>query len=107
MRALVLQGLAVDRSWLDPSDPRDATVVLADSRALVWDESAGWRIGLFRSGSPGVRTALDGAVHLGGGPLPDPDELGLRAGSGISEVGRRYRSYTAADGFGEALFAYR
>lgn len=106
VHALAQQGLVIDRSWLDPSDPRDATVVLADSRALVWDEMTGWRIGLFDSGRPGVRTAIEGAVHLGGGPLPIPAELAGRVISGESTARREYRSYMASDGFDDVLRAY-
>jgi hypothetical protein len=106
VHALVQQGLDIDRSWLDPSDPRDATVVLADSRALVWDEMTGWRIGLFGSGKPGARTALEGAVHLGGGPLPTPAELAGRVASGESATRREYRSYVASDGFDDVLRTY-
>ncbi len=106
VHALLQRGLVVDRSWLDPADPRDATIVLGDARALVWDESAGWRIGAFRSGRQGVRTALHGAVHLGGGPLPAPAELARRVRSGVARPERAYRSYAAADGFDEVLSGY-
>jgi Family of unknown function (DUF6292) len=106
VRALLKQGLVVDRSWLDPADPRDATVVLTDTRALVWDEVTGWRVGLFRAGAPGIRTALEGAVHLGGGPLPTPAELSRRAGSGASAPRRQYRTYADSDGFDEVLLGY-
>jgi hypothetical protein len=106
VHALIQQGLAVNRSWLDPTDPRDATIVLADTRALVWDEMTGWRIGLFRSGTQGVRSALDGAVHLGGGPLPSPAEVARRAGGGMSAPERHYRSYADSDGFDEVLLGY-
>jgi len=106
VQALIRQGLVVDRSWLDPSDPRDATIVLEDGRALVWDEVKGWHLGLFRSGRQGLRTVLDDAVHLGGGPLPTPVELAWRAGSGMSVSGREYRSYTDLDGLSEVLLGY-
>jgi hypothetical protein len=106
VRALVDQGLPVDRSWLDPSDPRDATVVLGDARALVWDETAGWRIGRFQSGQQGVRTVLDAAVHLGGGPLPTPAELAHRVAGGTTTSGHGYRSYTDLDGLDDLLRTY-
>ncbi len=106
VRALIGRGLAVDRSWLDPADPRDATIVLRDSHALVWDEMTGWRVGLFRSGEPGVRTVVDAAVHLGGGPLPTPAELAGRLASGVTAPARAYRSYTDSDGLDAALRAY-
>jgi hypothetical protein len=106
VRTLLQQGLIVDRSWLDPSDPRDATVVLGDSRALVWDEVTGWRVGLFRAGEPGVRTTLEGPAHLGGGPLLTPAELAWRVTSGATATRREYRSYADSDGVDEALRAY-
>lgn len=106
VRTLSARGLLVDRSWLDPSDPRDATVVLDDSRALVWDETTGWQFGAFRAGEQGVRTTLDGAVGLGGGPLPAPAELAWRIVSGATAPLVEYRSYTASDGFDEVLRSY-
>ena len=44
---LTAGGLLVERSWLDPRDPRDATIIFSDPAAnvsaeklaLVWDES--------------------------------------------------------------------
>jgi hypothetical protein len=107
VRALVREGLVVDRSWLDPCDPRDATVILGDARALVWDEMTGWRAGVFHHGEQGVRrTTLGDPVHLGGGPLPPPEELAWRACSGTAAFRRVYRSYADADGFDEALHTY-
>jgi Family of unknown function (DUF6292) len=106
VRTLLRQGLIVDRSWLDPSGPRDATVVLGDSRALVWDEMTGWRGGVFRAGEPGVRTTLDDLAHLGGGPLPTPAELAWRVATGAHAARREHRSYADSDGFDEALRAY-
>ena len=107
VRALVQQGLAVDRSWLDPRDPRDATVILDDARALVWDEETGWRVGLFHDGEQGVRTTLGGAAHLGGGVLPTPAELAWRVAAGTTATRREYRSYTDTDGLDEVLHTYR
>lgn len=106
MRTLLQRGLIVDRSWLDPSDPRDATVVLGGSRALVWDETTGWRLGLFQAGEQGVRTVLGGPVHLGGGPLPTPAELAWRVAAGTTASRREHRSYADSDGFHEVLRAY-
>jgi hypothetical protein len=106
VQALIQQGLVIDRSWLDPSDPRDATVVLGDTRALVWDEVTGWRIGVFRSGRQGVRTALAGAAQLGGGVLPAPAELARRVAYGATASRRDHRSYADADGLDEALRAF-
>jgi hypothetical protein len=106
VRTLLRQGLIVERSWLDPSDPRDATVVLGDDRALVWDETAGWRVGRFEAGEPGIRTVLGGPVRLGGGPLPAPAELARRVAAGRDAARRKHRSYADRDGFDEALRAY-
>ena len=106
VQALLRHGLDIDRSWLDPSDPRDATIVLGDSRALVWDEVTGWRVGGYLSGRPGVRTTLTGAAYLGGGVLPSPAELASRVAAGTTEPWREHRSYTDADGIDEALRAY-
>lgn len=106
VRALIEDGLVIDRSWLDPSGPRDATVVLAGSRALVWDETTGWRSGLFRAGEPGARTVLDDLAHLGGGPLPAPAELAWRVAAGTPVARREHRSYADRDGFDERLLRY-
>jgi Family of unknown function (DUF6292) len=106
VQALIQQGLIVDRSWLDPSDPRDATVVIGDTRALVWDEVTGWRIGVFQSGRQGARTELTGAAQLGGGVLPAPVELARRVASGATAPRREYRSYSDSDGLDEALRAF-
>jgi uncharacterized protein DUF6292 len=106
VRELVQEGLVVDRSWLDPSDPRDATVILGDARALVWDEMTGWRVGLFHGGEQGVRTSLGDSAHLGGGPLPAPAELVWRVVAGTTASRREYRSYADADGFDEVLHTY-
>jgi hypothetical protein len=106
VRTLLEQGLVIERSWLDPSDPRDATVIFGDTRALVWDETTGWRIGVFRAGEQGVRTTLGGSVQLGGGPLPTPRELAWRIASGATASRREYRSYADSDGFDEVLRTY-
>ena len=71
---LATGGLLVERSWLDPRDPRDATVIFSDPAAnvsaeklaLVWDEVTGWRRGTYVSGEQGVRTELAGG-NAGGG----------------------------------------
>jgi hypothetical protein len=90
--ALSAGGLQVQRSWLDPSGPRDATIVLAGTRALVFDEVTGWRYGTFVAGQRGVRTALTGVRYVGGGVLLDADELAHRVISGFSAPRREYRS---------------
>lgn len=97
VRVLESAGVQVQQSWLDPKDPRDATIVcliLGQSRALVWDEEVGWRHGLFESGQPGVRTRLAGTTHLGGGVLPTPNEVVSRFTNGTSEPSRKYRAHT-------------
>jgi hypothetical protein len=72
-------GWGVSCSWLDPFDPRDATVVFRSEtnapEALVYDEETGWRVGRFVSGEPGVRTVLAGARTLNAGLLPAPAEV--------------------------------
>jgi hypothetical protein len=105
VQALHAEGLLVDRTWLDPRDPRDATIVL-DSQALVWDESTGWRHGRFVSGRQGVRTVLEGEAHLGGGLLPDPRTLAGALNSN-RPVTPPYRHPETRDGLDEALREWR
>jgi hypothetical protein len=109
VQALQQGGLIVERAWLDPSDPRDATIVLRDAPALVWDEQAGWREGGFVSGEQGVRTVLDSPSLLGGGVLPDPRRLAgaVRAGIALSPAPAAYRSYTDRDGLDDTLLQWR
>lgn len=111
--ALGAGRLRVDGAWIDPSDPRDATIVYAaDTRlgdsgglhALVWDEETGWRAGRLVGGHQGMRTRLADVRHLGGGVLPSPGEVErrLRAGADVPRV--RYRSYRAVrDGLDDAM----
>jgi hypothetical protein len=107
VEALSSHGILVDRSWLDPYDPRDATIVLANSRALVFDEVSGWRHGVFLGGRPRRRTALADVEYLGGGVLPAPEELAQRLLAERSEGRRDYRSYSDIhDGFDDALRGY-
>lgn len=114
VRALAEGGLRPRTSWLDPRDPRDATIVfdglrdgLAPARALVWDEETGWRTGTYASGHQGVRTELTGVTHLGGGVLLEPAEVAGRLSAGVTAPARRHRSYRAAhDGLDDALRAY-
>jgi len=72
VRSLELSGVKVDRSWLDPMGPLDATIVFG-SRALVWNEWTGWTIGAFISGQQGTRTILGNPTNLLDTiePLPD------------------------------------
>jgi hypothetical protein len=109
---LTTGGLQVERSWLDPRDPRDATIIYthpasnvsAEKLALIWDEVAGWRSGIFEGGHQGVRTALSSAVYLGGGLLPDGSEIASRVLAGADEERREYRSAAdLRDGFNDAL----
>jgi hypothetical protein len=112
---LTAGGLTVERSWLDPRNPRDATVIFnhpasnvsAEKLALVWDEVTGWRRGAFVSGEQGVRTVLSGPDYLGGGVLPEDDELIGRLRAGISEPRREYRSFAdIRDGLDDTLRGY-
>lgn len=110
VRALESAGVEVERSWLDPSGPRDATIVyrVPDGRhALVWDEETGWRRGEFRTGRSGLRTVLVGAVHLGGGVIPAPVEVADRLTRDASEAFRRYRHHaTEVERFNARFEAY-
>jgi hypothetical protein len=104
--ALRSNGMQIQRSWLDPTDPRDATIVLAGTRALVFDEVTGWRHGRFVAGLQGVRTQLAEVSYLGGGVLPGADELAHRVINGFSVPRREYRSVADLhDGLDDALRA--
>ena len=109
VQALIADGLKVERSWLDPRDPRDATIVyslpeVTGPCALVWDEVTGWRRGRFSSGRQGVRTELSGVTYLGGGVLPSTAELVGRLVGRACEPYREYRSATdLRDGLDDAL----
>jgi hypothetical protein len=96
VEALTLGGLLVERSWLDPMGPRDATILYASSSkitmALVWDEVTGWRHGRYLGGQQGVRTALETPAYLGGGVLLGGRELTRRVISGESRPRHEYRS---------------
>jgi hypothetical protein len=98
VEALSQGGLAVERSWLDPRNPRDATIIFthpasnvsAEKLALVWDEVTGWRSGVFQSGERGVRPQGTGLVG--------------RVLAGASEPRREYRSVAdRQDGLDSAL----
>lgn len=103
-------GVRVETCWLDPSAPRDATIVTRSGstrRALVWDEETGWREGLFVSGRQGERTKLDGVSYLGGDVLLDGDAVLDRLLIGVSETRRMFRSHTDhTDGFAVRLASH-
>ena len=111
---LARHGVRIHRSWLDPSHPRDITILFTgltgtaiptDMHALVWDEETGWRQGRFESGRPGVRTRLVDATHIGGGVVPTPPEVARRAIAGVSVAARRYRSHADwRDGIDDTLW---
>lgn len=113
VEALRAGGMLVKRSWLDPRDPRDATVVYSDSDdaparldALVWDEITGWRQGQFEDGQAGIRTTLSAARYLGGGVLLDGASLARRVRDEASEPRREYRAVTdLRDGLDDELSA--
>ena len=111
-RSLADSDLQVRRSWLDPRDPRDATIIFTDPTvaavspelALVWDEACGWRVGNFESGEQGTRTVLSSVRHLGGGVLPSAPQVAQRIQTGASEPCREYRSAADLnDGLDDAL----
>ena len=107
VQALNAAGLQVQRSWLDPCDPRDATIVLADGQALVYDEVDGWRRGRFIAGRQGLRTKLAEVSYVGGGVLPDSKKLVYRIVNGHSSPCHEYRRVTdVRDGFDDALRGY-
>lgn len=108
--ALHAGGVHIERGWLDPSGPRDATIVYTVSgttRALVWDEVTGWRNGRYEAGQPGVRTTLSDVSYLGGGVLLSTAELASRLPAGLSGPRIPYRSITDRDGLDEALAGWK
>src|SRR5450755_833058 len=114
VRSLAAGGVHVEENWLDPRNPRDATIIFthpasnvsAEKLALVWDEVTGWRSGVFQSGERGVRTVLSGTAYLGGGVLPEGTGLVGRVLAGASEPRREYRSVAdLQDGLDSALLA--
>ncbi|MFB4313367.1 DUF6292 family protein [Actinomadura sp. 21ATH] len=95
-RALLAAGVELERSWLDPSGPRDATIVCrlkGETRALVWDEESGWRIGGFISGRPGERTQLSDARYLGQEVLPRPEKVAKAVVTDSTHPARKYRDH--------------
>jgi hypothetical protein len=105
--ALQNRGVSVDRSWLDPRDPRDATIVYTvrdETNALVWDEEYGWRVGRYEGGEQGERTRLSGTAHLGGGVLLEPDALAHHLVTGATAPAHKLRSYDdVRDGLDDTL----
>jgi hypothetical protein len=111
---LAAGGLLVECSWLDPRDPRDATIIFSDPAsnvsgeklALVWDEITGWRRGTFVGGEQGVRTELADVSYLGGGVLASEHDLVNRVLAGASEPLCANRSVAdLRDGLDDALLA--
>jgi hypothetical protein len=105
VEALDALGLRVDRSWLDPKGPVDATVV-TDSFALVWDEWRGWVRGDYVSGRQGERTVLENVAELGGGLLLDPRELAVLVRDGRTAAPVARRSADTRDGLFDGLRTY-
>jgi hypothetical protein len=108
MDALAGHGVRISAAWLDPIDPRDATLVLQRpgrrTEALVWDEETGLRAGRFISGRQGERTELAEAAHLGGGVLPAPQDAVRRLLLGVREPRVVHRLHTdVRDGFDDFL----
>jgi hypothetical protein len=107
VRALQNRGVSVDRSWLDPCDPRDVTIVYTardETNALVWDEEHGWRVGRYESGEQGERTRLTGTAHLGGGVLLEPNAMAHRLVTGVTAPEHKLRSYgDVRDGLDDTL----
>jgi|SRR5450755_3052184 hypothetical protein len=116
VRSLAAGGVHVEENWLDPRNPRDATIIFthpasnvsAEKLALVWDEVSGWRYGIFKSGHQGVRTALSSVSYLGGGVLLETPELVGRLLAGTSEPRQQYRSVTDLhDGLDDTLLRHQ
>jgi len=108
VEALTTGGLHIERSWLDPRGPRDATILYSapagEIMALVWDEETGWRCGNYLKGRQGLRTELAGASYLGGGVLLDAREVTRRLDEHVSEPRTQFRSADDLhDGLDDAL----
>ena len=96
-QALREAGTELERSWLDPRSPRDATILcrLEDRTCgLVWDEESGWRVGGFVSGRPGERTRLSNPRYFGTGVLPPPAEVASEVLAGERRPYRKFRSHS-------------
>ncbi|MEV0381748.1 DUF6292 family protein [Nonomuraea sp. NPDC050643] len=111
--ALIEQGIPIADLWVDPSDPRDATIKLAGPRsfALVWDEASGWRHGPFVSGRRTMRTELVASKtrYLGDEVLPQPRTVArlLEADDMSARAPQPYRShFDYGDGLDLHLEAY-
>jgi hypothetical protein len=104
VQALTNQGVSVNRSWLDPRDPRDATIVYDETNALVWDEEQGWQVGRYESGKQGERTQLTDTRFIGGGVLLEPSAMAHRLVTGATAPQQKLRSYgDVRDGLDDAL----
>jgi hypothetical protein len=103
--ALLARNVKVSESWLDPfyPDPRDATIRIGESEALVWNEEQGWLHGTFVCGRQGQRTVLADSAGLGNGVLPTADEVADLYLNGIRTAIRVYRRLSDNDNFEEAL----
>jgi hypothetical protein len=99
-QALLAEGVELERSWLDPSGPRDATIVCrveGEHSALVWDEESGWRLGRFVSGRQGERTRLSEERFLGEDVLPEPREVAQKVlTGGFTRPARKFRDHSDA-----------
>jgi hypothetical protein len=108
-QSLIDRGVEVRAAWLDPSGPRDATIVcrLRDQLCgLVWDEETGWRLGGFVSGRQGERTQLAEARYLGVDVLLDPTEMARRAIEDLTGPRRAFRAHSAdPEGFDAMVLA--
>src|SRR5262249_9311956 len=104
VQALKNQGISVNRSWLDPRDPRDATIVFDETSALVWDEEQGWQVGHYESGKQGERTQLTDTRFTGGGVLLEPNAMAHRLITGATAPQQKLRSYgDVRDGLDDTL----
>jgi hypothetical protein len=105
VKALLARHVNVRETWLDPfyPDPRDATIRIGESEALVWNEEQGWLRGTFVRGRQGERTVLGDPAGLGGGVLPTVDEVADRYVNGTRTPIVLYRRLTDHDDFDEAL----
>jgi hypothetical protein len=100
---LITTGFVIDRAWMDPCQPRDATLVLSDLRAITWDEDRGLLLGRYVSGHQGERTVLADPVQLSKRILMEPAAVpaAVRAGRGTKPT--QLRSHGTRDGLDEAL----
>lgn len=103
MGHLITTGFVIDRAWMDPCQPRDATLVLSDLRAITWDEDRGLLLGRYVSGRQGERTVLADPVQLSKSILMEPAAVpaAVRAGRGTEPT--RLRRHGTRDGLDEAL----